>query len=95
MLTAAHEPQAAVVQEEPSRKAGRLCLPPLLLAGVLPHEGPGAVLDLLSTLCHDQPQGPAWASQYPQAQPRPAADSLHWHSPQPSREAFDAGLTVL
>lgn len=71
-----------MLQEEPSKKAGRLCLPPLLLAGVLPHVGPGAVLDLLSTLCNDQPQGPAWASQYPQACSSPAVGLYlpEWHS---------------
>ena len=57
---------SAGVQVEDSKAAGRLCILPLLLASVLPLTAPGAVLDMLRTLCHDTPSAPAWASQYPQ-----------------------------
>ena len=46
---------------------GRLCVLPVLLAGVLPGSGVGALSELLRCMASDAATGQAWALLFPQA----------------------------
>lgn len=57
------------VQTEEGLRVGRQCVVPMLLAGIMPFVGQGALTAMLHGLCADSADGACWALMHAQASP--------------------------